>query len=112
MVFTLLYLVPEMISGFINRVSSAGQLKDALDVGSQRVRAIADRVSKASLQNQDGFAMPNIPAAGGQAGFPGSGGVDIESEMTSLADEQLRFEATSKLLSKAYAQIRTSMRDK
>lgn len=111
MVFTLLYLVPEMISGFINRVTSAGQLKDALDVSSQRVRSIADRVSKASLQNQDGFALPSIPAAGGQAGLPGSGGVDIESEMTSLADEELRYETTSKLLSKAYAQIRSSMKN-
>lgn len=76
-----------MISGFIGRVSSAGQLKDALDVGSQRVRAIADRVSRASLQNQDGFALPNLPGAAGQAGATTTGGVDIESEMTHLADE-------------------------
>ncbi|MGI8546786.1 MAG: hypothetical protein ACR2M1_05540 [Gemmatimonadaceae bacterium] len=102
-----------MISGFIGRVSSAGQLRDALDVGSQRVRAIADRVSKASLQNQDGFALPGgATGQPGTSGTTGESGVDLESEMTSLADEQLRYEATSKLLSKAYAQIRTSMRDK
>lgn len=102
--------------GFIGRVSSANQLKDALDVGSQRVRAIADRVSKASLQNQDGFALPAIPTPGTPAAAEaeaGSGsGVDLETEMTNLADAQLRYEATSKLLSKAYEQIRTSMRDK
>jgi flagellar basal body rod protein FlgB len=101
--------------GFIGRVSSANQLKEALDMGSQRVRAIADRVSKASLQNQDGFALPNasMPAPG-QAAQPGAtaSGIDIETEMTNLADAQLRFEATSKLLSKAYAQIRTSLRDR
>lgn len=101
-----------MMNGFIGRVSSAGQLKSALDVGSQRVRAIADRVSQASLQNQDGFALPGSAAAAGQPATGGSGGIDIEAEMTNLADEQLRYEATSKLLSKAYEQIRTAMRDK
>lgn len=103
-------LTGAVINGFINRVSSVSQLKDALDVQSQRVRSIADRVSKASVQNQDGFALPN-PAAAMPA--PGSSSnVDIESEMTNLADAQLRYEATSKLLSTAYAQIRTSLRDK
>ena len=93
-------------------MSSANQLKSALDVGSQRVRAIADRVSKASLQNQDGFALPGaaMPEPGQAAAA--SSAVDLESEMTNLADAQLRFEATSKLLTKAYANIRTSMRDK
>jgi flagellar basal body rod protein FlgB len=38
--------------------------------------------------------------------------VNLEAEMTSLADEQLRYEATEKLLEKAYQQIRVSMRDK
>ena len=99
-----------MLSSFISRVTPAGILKDALDVGSQRVRAIADRVSKASLANQDGFALPAIPS--GQPGQPGveGSGVDIESEMTNLADEELRFEATSKLLAKAYEQVRTSLK--
>jgi flagellar basal body rod protein FlgG len=49
--------------------------------------------------------------APGQPG-PETSNVDLEAEMTNLADAQLRFEATSKLLSKAYAQIRTSMRDR
>jgi flagellar basal body rod protein FlgB len=98
-----------MLSSFISRVTPAGTLKDALDVGSQRVRAIADRVAKASLANQDGFALPAIPSVPGQPGQPGSA-VDIESEMTNLADEELRFEATSKLLAKAYEQVRTSLK--
>lgn len=101
-----------MMNGFIGRVTPAGLLKDALDVGSQRVRAIADRVSKASLQNQDGFALPAVPAPGAEAAGAGGagGGVDLETEMTSLADEQLRFEATAKLLAKAYEQVRTSLK--
>jgi flagellar basal body rod protein FlgB len=32
--------------------------------------------------------------------------------MTSLADEQLRYEATAKLLEKTYSQLRTAIRDK
>jgi hypothetical protein len=97
-----------MITGFISRVVPAGELKEALDIGTQRVRAIADRVSKASLQNQDGFALPGTPGASG-AVAPSSG-VDLETEMISLADEQLRYEATSKLLSKAYDQVRTALK--
>jgi len=96
-----------MMTGFISRVVPAAELKDALDVGSQRVRAIADRVSKASLQNQDGFALPGTAGATGAAA---TSGVDIETEMINLADEQLRYEATSKLLSKAYDQVRTALK--
>jgi flagellar basal body rod protein FlgB len=97
-----------MITGFIGRVTPAGELKNALDVGSARVRAIADRVSKASLLNQDGFALPGAAAANGSTMT--SAGVDIETEMTNLADEQLRYEATSKLLAKAYDQVRTALK--
>jgi hypothetical protein len=102
-----------MMHGFINRVSSAGQLKEALDAGSQRVRGIADRVAKASLGNQDGFALPKLAPPGAPTGNePRSSDVDLESEMTDLADAQIRFEATAKLLAKAYAQVRSSIRDR
>jgi flagellar basal body rod protein FlgB len=94
-----------MLFGFINRVSNAAQLKENLDMSTQRTRAIAQRVANASLQGQSGFALP--PGPGAEAGP-----VNIEQEMTSLADEQLRFEATAKLLEKTYTQIRTSMRER
>ena len=93
--------------GFVGRVSSANQMKEALDVGTQRTRAIAARVAQASLKNGDGFALP------GQLGQPEStptGQVDIESEMVALADEQIRFEATAKMLQKTYEKIRLSIR--
>ena len=99
-----------MLFGLIGRVSSANQLKQGLDVGSQRARAIAARVSQATLQNADGFALPAAGAAPG-AGAEGSN-VDVESEMAGLADEQLRYEATARLLQKAYAQVRTSIKDR
>jgi hypothetical protein len=93
-----------MLFGFFGRVSNAPQLRENLDVSSQRVKGIAQRVSGATLQNATGFALP------GEAGA--SSAVDLEAEMTSLADEQLRYEATSKLLEKTYQNIRLTIRER
>ena len=46
-----------MLFGFIDRSTSASSLKTALDRSVERSRGIADRVSKASLQNSDGFSL-------------------------------------------------------
>jgi hypothetical protein len=97
-----------MLYGFIGRISTANQLKDGLDIGAQRTRLIADRVSRASL-GQGGFALPEV---GAEPGSDARGEVDLEAEMVSLADEQLRFEATAALLRKVYQQVRTSIRDR
>src|SRR5690606_21385328 len=50
-----------MLYGFFGRVSNSVQLKQSLDLSTLRTRVIADRVSKATLPNVDGFALP--PAA-------------------------------------------------
>jgi len=93
----------------LSRTTNATDLKDALDVSAQRVRAIASRVSQASLNNGNGFALPTDSVTG----QPNTGDpVDLEAEMTALADEQVRNEATQKLLEKTYAQLRTAMKDK
>ncbi|HEX7239791.1 MAG TPA: hypothetical protein VF263_05970 [Longimicrobiaceae bacterium] len=99
-----------MMYGFIGRVSSANQLRQSLDVGSQRTRMIADRVAKATVGTRDGFGLPDAGVDPGslEEGEP----VDLEAEMVSLADEQIRFEATARLLQKAYQSIRTSIRDR
>jgi flagellar basal body rod protein FlgB len=98
-----------MLSGIFARITNANDLKDALDLSATRTKAIATRVSQASVNNGSGFALPVDPATG----KPATGdGVDLETEMTSLADEQLRFEATAKLLEKTYAQMRTAMKDR
>jgi flagellar basal body rod protein FlgB len=97
-----------VLFGIIGRTTNANDLKDALDLSTQRTRAIAGRVSQASLGGS-GFALPIDPATG----KPAQGdAVDLEAEMTSLADEQLRFDATEKLLEKTYAQLRTAMKDR
>ncbi|MDQ6827242.1 MAG: hypothetical protein M3081_00065 [Gemmatimonadota bacterium] len=102
-----------MLFGFIGRVSSANMLREGLDVGSQRVRSISARVAQATLKGADGFALKGQLQQNGQPGVAQRNEpVDLETEMVSLADEQLHYEATSKLLEKAYTQIRTALRDK
>ncbi len=98
-----------MLYGFFGRTTRSTDLREALDASTQRTRLIADRVSKATLPNADGFAMPEV---GQDPGTLQEGPVDLEAEMVSLADEQLNFEATARLLQKAYEQIRTSLRDR
>jgi hypothetical protein len=97
-----------MDTSFIGRTTQVGALKQSLDISAQRVRTIADRVAKASAQQQ-GFALPE---AGAPAGSPETGPVDVDAEMASLADEQLRYEATAKFLEKAYSGLRDSLREK
>lgn len=94
-----------MLYGFIGRTSNATSLKAALDVSAERTRAIAGRVSQASLGG-DGFALPL--EAPGAAGDPAA--VNVEAEMASLADEQLHYEATAKLLEKTYQRLRSVLR--
>jgi hypothetical protein len=98
-----------MLIGILGRATNANDLKDALDLSAQRTRVIAGRVAQASVNGANGFALPIDPATG----QPVEGSqVDLEQEMTSLADEQVRFDATAKLLEKTYEQLRTSIRDK
>lgn len=99
-----------MAIDLIGRTTLAGALKNSLDVSSQRVRNIADRVARASVRPA-GFTLPGsaAPSAGAAAD---DGPVDIETEMANLADEQLRYEATAKFLEKTYAGLRASLREK
>lgn len=95
-----------MLFGLIDRASSAGSLKTALDQSVQRTRVIADRVSQASVNNGDGFSL------NAKAGDAGAGGNDInvETEMASLGDENLRFLATTRLLEKTYQSLRSAIK--
>ena len=94
-----------MMFGFFGRVASTPDLRDALDASSQRVKAIAQRVAGASTQGKSGFALPGDTATPSES-------VNLEAEMTSLADEQLRYETTAKLLQKTYEKLRMSLRDR
>jgi flagellar basal body rod protein FlgB len=94
-----------MLYGFFSRVSLAHNMRLSLDEGSQRVRAIAQRVATASAGGESGFALPT------DAVDPNAP-VDLEAEMTTLADEQLRYETTAKLLERTYQKIRLSIRER
>lgn len=85
-------------------------LKHMLDVSAERTKAIAGRVAQASLSVGGGFALPDGSNAGG-ATVPGEP-INLETEMVSLADEQLHFESAAKLLEKAYAQLKMAITDK
>lgn len=98
-----------MLYGFFGRTTQSTNLRQAMDASSQRSRLIADRVSKASILNGDGFAMPED---GAEPGTTMEGPVDLEAEMVSLADEQIFFEASTRLLQKAYEQLRSSIRER
>jgi len=101
--------IPPMLFGLIDRTTSAAKLNSGLDRSMERQRGIADRVAKASLQNGDGFALK---AEGSQAqqAVANANSVNIEDEMVGLADEQIRFAVTAKLLEKTYARLRSSIK--
>ena len=95
-----------MLFGLIDRTTSASSLKTALDRSVERPRGIADRVAKASLKNSDGFSLE----ANGKAANNNANPVNVEDEMVALADEQIRFLATSRLLEKTYASLRGAIK--
>ena len=96
---------------FVNRVSSAGSLVEAMDRSAQRHRLIADRVANATLVNRDGFALP--PGGTAASAVSGERGVvDTEQEMAALANEQLYFETAATRLKSTYDTIRRAIRDR
>ena len=99
-----------MLSGILDRATLVSPLKHMLDVSAERTKSIAGRVAQASLSAGGGFSLPAAGAANG-ASAPGDP-IDLETEMVSLADEQLHFESAAKLLEKAYAQLRLAITDK
>jgi flagellar basal body rod protein FlgB len=86
----------------VGRTTQANKLKTGLDESAARVRSIADRVARA------GAAPFSISTPGAPAEEP----LDLEIEMTRLADAQLRYDATAKLLQKTYESLRLSIRDR
>lgn len=86
----------------VGRTTNAWQLKTSLDEGAARVRTIADRVARAGAAQ---FALPT-------PGKPAEEQLDLEMEMSRLADAQLRYDAAAKLLQKTYESLRLSIRDR
>lgn len=93
-----------MLHGLIGTSTSVGTLKGGLDASMRRTEAIAHRVANAATPGVDGFARALDGAA------DPSTGVDLEAEMVALADEQIRYDAMSRLLQRVYEQVRASVR--
>jgi flagellar basal body rod protein FlgB len=92
---------------FIGRSTDATQLKASLDASAQRSRVIADRVSRASLPQTF-----SLPSADGKTPAAKEAPIDVEAEMVNLADEQLRYATTARLLQKTYAGLHASLQSK
>jgi len=59
-----------------------------------------------------GAEMPRAGNGGNASDASATKGVDLQQAMVELADTQLRFDATSRLLQKAYSTLRIAMRDR
>ena len=94
-----------MLSRLFGVNTSVTDLKDGMTRSTETVRGITHRVANASSGQDRAFASA-LEEAGNVAGED----VDLEREMVALADEQLRYEATARLLEKVYQQIRLSVR--
>jgi hypothetical protein len=91
-----------MLFGFIGRVSGAPQLVSALDASAQRRDVIAQRISTASMAPGSGFALPDATATA----------IDVEQEMTNLANEDVHNEALTRMLHNTYSTLRSIIKDR
>jgi hypothetical protein len=98
-----------MLNRLIGQGTAASLLKTGLTEVSERVRLIGGRVANAANGPAGGFAGALAEQQGAEAAAEP---VDLEAEMVRLADEQLRFEASTRLLQKVYAQVRASVRER
>ncbi|RMH18184.1 MAG: hypothetical protein D6701_06670 [Gemmatimonadetes bacterium] len=100
-----------MLSRLIGFDSPVGMLRSGLDASSREVKRIGHRVANALDGVQGGDFQRALDAA--EQGRDAQDGtvVDLETEMVHLADAQLRYEATTRLLQKVYQNIRASIRE-
>lgn len=96
-----------MIRSLINS-SPAGALREGLSSSSQRLRAIANRVANATTPG--GAQFPDaLSVAEGEVATGEPVTIDIETEMIALADEQLRYQISARILQRVYQGLRMSV---
>ncbi len=94
-----------MISGLFGRGTVTHELRGGLAEASATHRTIATRVSNAMERStQSGFAGELDSAMAGQE-------AELQRDMASLADTQLRYEAAARLLQKSYGDLRSAIRN-
>jgi hypothetical protein len=96
-----------MLVRLLGKDTASQQLKRGLDETTAQLRGVAHRVANASTPEAGGFG--DALAQAGGAVDAADGVPTLEDEMITLADEQLRFEAASRMLQKVYQQVRSSV---
>jgi flagellar basal body rod protein FlgB len=84
-------------------------LRGGLEEASATHRAIANRVANADPSSTSVDFSSELKA---RTGKPQVDEADLQRDMASLADTQLRYEADAKLLQAAYTRLRTAIRDR
>ncbi len=95
-----------MIKGLFGAGSVTQLLRGGLEETAATHRVIAERVAQGIGRSASADFSGELDAAAAQADQ------DLTRNMTALADTQLRYEATAKLLQKSYADLRTAIRDR
>lgn len=98
-----------MIKGLFGNGTVTSMLRGGLEETSATHRAIAARVANAlNTSTQTDFSNALQAKSANQK----MAQVDLERDMASLADTQLRYEADAKLLQGAYARLRAALKDR
>jgi len=98
-----------MLRSLFGTGSLSSMLRGGLEETSATHRAIANRVANAlNVSTSADFAS----ALEAQKGNAKLNEVDLERDMASLADTQLRYEADAKLLQGAYARLRATIKER
>lgn len=96
-----------MIQGLFGQGSITHDLRTGLDELSARHQGIADRVATALQASSSTPFADELQLAQAVAQE-----ANIAEDMVALADNQLRYEADTRLLMEAYTRLRTAIRDR
>ncbi len=95
-----------MLRELFGPTTLTSMLRGGLEETSATHRVIADRVANALSSSSSGDFSDELKAKQAQARVTEA---DLQRDMASLADTQLRYEADAKLLQGAYARLRRAI---
>lgn len=97
-----------MIKGLFGASSITSALRGGMDDAMALHRAIADRVAGAGTSSSRTSFQNALEQTQSKASIE----ADLQRDMATLADTELRYEAEAKLLQGAYEKLRTALRDR
>lgn len=97
-----------MIRGLFGDNSTVGALRHGLNQYSAIHKSIAEGVANALTPGFEKTFQEQLDAQGVVGGGVEA---DLEQNMVALADTEIKYEASVRLLAKVYSQIRTTMRN-